>query len=1779
MSPLAEIMEDAPHRYRLSAQQKRRWSEGDERGGKIVVYLGLIHDTPIANLQSAVEGTLEQHAIFHCRLDESPSGAPPLQRLALRPSGVWSVDDGGAFYQSEALNIRAETGDGIARSVTLEAPLFYSDAQSTMRLIADLDAALAGVSLGEESDYLQFSEWQSEMLADADDQDRQFWDSLYPPSCESPSPKRQAEPRRVASTRHRRIVISDQEIKTALRERQGSSEPEIEDIFLACWCVLLWRVTAGAQAATGLMCPGRSFEELQSIVGPVERTLPLSVGVGADLSLTELVERVRSARSKLLDHEECFDWGDRRDRRHQFQVLFRHDRLDAALQSLRIEGFEIHETASPLSLQSAQGLGGTNVILSYEPDFHPAPFIDGFAEHYRILVLSSLRQASIRVADMPYMDAASEKRALSVPVLPMPREDGAHLRFAHWAYVAPNSIAVIDDTGSYSYGDIWRQACCLATRLSQHSPGRVGLYLRPSRLIPVAMLAAMKAGHAYVPFEPGAPRERLKNAAQNAAIEVFLTEESLAGDLEFFFGSTVFIDQPLKDGGTSTAAHRGLESAAYVIYTSGTTGTPKGVEIPHRALLNYVDWLSETFGIHAGDGSALVTSYAFDLGYTSLWGTLLNGGRVYIPSEETRARPEHLLHQAHILGLTYLKLTPSLIKLWIHNVGHKALADLSLRLLFLGGEPFNPAPLLPLAKMRPELRLVNHYGPTEATIGAIAYDFPAGELEQFATAPVLGRAIRGTQAFILDNNDRVVPAGVIGELCLAGQGIALGYIGASVSAHRAFCQPSRQFPERMYRTGDLARQNYDGLIEFHGRVDRQVKIRGHRVELDEIESALADHPGVARAAVQLSDGGLSARVAPDGQARQLKRLCRIATSKSLHWTALANGRPVFELNRLETNYQFHELFENQDYFRHGARTDPGDTVLDLGANIGLFALSLKWRQPTLRIVSLEPARAAFQCLQANAELYPEHWTVLQAATGKSQGAMLFTEYPEQSLLSGLYPDPKSDRTMLKTLSRIETISDEDRTTDHELDQTIRDLMKPVHHECRVETVSSIIRAQGMERVDLLKIDVQRSECDVLDGIEEADWGRIRQIVIEAHGTAGVIERIVGSLTKRGFQVEVDREPFDRRLIFARAPWADSRPVVSAQSSADQRPEKQPGQDECLSPQAFAQSLQSYLRLHLPDFMIPSSFSLVADIPLDANGKIDRKAWWKQVDLPTVPRTTPLRTRFERTVGEAWKVALETDEVFLESNFFDLGGDSLKSAVLANHLGALADVEVVMIDALRNPGFADFVSLLKTRSQAIDGAGLASRVFETVEEPGSEGMETPLLPMQRRLWVLSQMQAAHVAYNMARDFKIRGELSVSALEKALRTLVARHEAVRTVFRPGESTHQCALPVAEAWSRLQFDEVDCRPAQDDGTRAHGLILAEARRPFDLQNELPLRARLVRIGDQEWHVLLTAHHLVCDGWSMEVLTEELFHLYAAHLQGLAIDSTPQYSYAKTVLAIQRATAAGAHEAKRHWIHRLEGLRIEPDLPLDFPRGEEPTFEGAIHDVHIESTTRRALDSLARTQRTTLFSLSAAIVVALLHRWAGRSDVSLGVTVSGREEGRLDPCVGLFSNSIVLREQVNGGESFEQLSRRITDRLLGDLKHPAMALDDSLGTLKVSRRGGIATLFDVGLTWYVIGRNADLRALGEAAALEIEELEPVSPPARSDLWFFVLDLGGSLKWRLIYNKALFSPESVKSLAALLCGLTQEVVRSPNTHISDFALLPSPAKEQQANLTFELNF
>jgi amino acid adenylation domain-containing protein len=744
-----------------------------------------------------------------------------------------------------------EPADG-SPALVLTALAASADPLSVALLGRELLAGPAQQQHGDPIQHADYAEWRHELLT-GDDPDAARGRSFWTTAIEQPRRETLLFGARGQRGGARATVPVRIDLEPHARELLDQSAAGAELFLDAAWHALLARLTGATELLTAELLGGRSQPDLEDAIGPYAQLAPIRVSIGADTRFVELIDqldRVRKDAHGWLDYALETDLG----------VL-----ADGAT-----AGFEASTAATdaavPFVSAAAIGcpielrwLGGGALELRYDPDVYAARDAEDVSQQLITLLGAALADPSQPLGALPLLaeSARAQIYALGSTAQPAGAAGCLHHRFERQAAQTPELIALLGRDAAITFRELNERANQLAHHLIDLGVERdqpVGLCMRRSPETVGALLAIMKAGGGYVPINFAHPPNRIAHQLAEAGVRVLVTEADLIEQLPAPAATAVVC----VDGDAAEIAKRPAEDPppraqpedlAYVIYTSGSTGLPKGVAVTHANLDRYTSAIVERLGAEEGMQFALVSEISTDLGNTAVFPPLVTGGALHVIDNETAMDGGALAAYAAEHPIDVMKITPT-------HLQSLLAADervLPRRWLVMGGEALSWDLVGRIEAAAAGCRVLNHYGPTETTVGCCTFEVgPEGRVPSSATVPI-GRPLAGARVYVLDAQLEPVPVGVAGELCVGGAGVVRGYVNRpQETAERFVADPQGG---RMYRTGDRVRFLRDGSIEFLGRLDHQLKIRGYRVEPGEIETALAGHPAIREAAVVPRDDG------------------------------------------------------------------------------------------------------------------------------------------------------------------------------------------------------------------------------------------------------------------------------------------------------------------------------------------------------------------------------------------------------------------------------------------------------------------------------------------------------------------------------------------------------------------------------------------------------------------------------------------------------------------------------------------------------------------------------------------------------------------------------------------------------------------------------------------------------------------------------------------------------------------------------------------------------------
>jgi len=731
-----------------------------------------------------------------------------------------------------------------------------------------------------EIEYADYAAWQRQWL-EAGEKQRQlaYWKAYLgatQPVMQIPADR----PRRADAryTREQRRLVMPESLMASLRRCSDMRRVTLFTMFLAALHVLLHRYSNQQDVRIGVPIANRHKREVQGIVGLFVNTQVMRCVFDGPTTLDEVLKSVHDSvtgarLAQDLPFEELVDaLHPARDHGTNplFQVLmnYQHDD-DRALQELpglSVHPYEIGGNATQFELTfdiTERSHTDVALTINYAAELFAGAFIDRMSGHYLSILNMVIATPEARVDRIELMAPREEQvvrqwgtgRLFSSELRPV------HASFEERSRLSPAAVAVMFDAEAMTYGELNVKANRLAHYLIDagvRPETKVGVALARSFELIVAVLAVLKAGGTFVPLDPASPVDRFSFMVSQSDVRIVLAQgQQLARTTAQAGSSLVAIDQLALSHYPTSEPLLEIRGAnlAYVIYTSGSTGQPKGVSISHDSLAVCMQWMIDTFSVSSDDTILHKASFSFDVSMWEMFLPLTSGARLLVANPGDQADPARIAALIFEHNVTVMNFVPSMLHAFLQHDGFKTIT--TLRHIMIGGEAVTATLRNEALKSLAGVGLHNLYGPTETTIHVT---MGTCQDEGLSTVPI-GSPIAATQAYVLGLELETIPPGLIGELYIGGALLARGYLNRpTLTADRFVANPFEPGGGRLYRTGDLVRWSEHGQLEYLGRVDQQVKIRGRRIELAEVEARLLDHADIQEAVVVAAEGAAGARL-------------------------------------------------------------------------------------------------------------------------------------------------------------------------------------------------------------------------------------------------------------------------------------------------------------------------------------------------------------------------------------------------------------------------------------------------------------------------------------------------------------------------------------------------------------------------------------------------------------------------------------------------------------------------------------------------------------------------------------------------------------------------------------------------------------------------------------------------------------------------------------------------------------------------------------------------------
>jgi amino acid adenylation domain-containing protein len=891
--------------FRLSPQQKHLWllqqvaPDLPQRARCVCVIDGSLD---VAVLKRALQQVVAQHEILRTSLLCLPEMSIPVQVIDNDHFFPLVEHDLSALPKDESENriellyaeMRDYHGDAtratklsvallklseLKHALLFSLPAVCAD-QTTLKnfvhaLSRQYQASLnGGESTATPVPYLVASEWLNEVLESEDaEAGRDYWRKKYL----STSLNLELPFASGGSTSYGYQALEsviDHDLSERINALARRYETTVPTVLLACWQTLLWRLTRAPLITVASAFDGRTDEELKETLGLLTKFLPIQIQFEKEFRFGEVIALVEAVAKEACAWQECFSWTQAANAGSSFapicfefdelidsytapQVVFSIDRQEAFIDDFKIK----------LSCVAKEDRITTNFY--FDVSAFALADIRRLSDRFHTLLASALRTPEEAISRLEILSRTEREQVLlgfNRTTADFHVKENLHELIEQQAERSGAAVAVVFEDTRLPYAELERRANQLAHYLRGHGVSHddiVGVLMERSTEMVVALFGILKAGAAYLPLDPSYPQERLRYMIDDAGLGLIISHQAVEAMLPALLPDSSPIDVLLLDAEwaavaaqptTAMGVHAAPDNLAYVLYTSGSTGQPKGVMITQGALCNHMLWMHERFPLTATDAVLQKTPFSFDASVWEFWAPLLAGARLVLARPGGHQDAAYLVEVMERERVTRLQGVPTLLRMLVSEGELERCTQ--LREVYSGGEVLRRDLAESLLRARSELKLYNLYGPTETTIDTT---WAEAERERvWAGEEVgIGQPIANVQLYVLDEEMQVAPLGMVGELYIGGEGLARGYLKRpALTAERFVPHPySTQAGARLYRTGDLVRWREGGELEYLGRMDVQVKLRGFRVELGEIEARLSEHPSVKECAVNVVELG------------------------------------------------------------------------------------------------------------------------------------------------------------------------------------------------------------------------------------------------------------------------------------------------------------------------------------------------------------------------------------------------------------------------------------------------------------------------------------------------------------------------------------------------------------------------------------------------------------------------------------------------------------------------------------------------------------------------------------------------------------------------------------------------------------------------------------------------------------------------------------------------------------------------------------------------------------
>jgi len=1235
---------------------------------------------------------------------------------------------------------------------------------------------------------------------------------------------------------------------------------------------------------------------------------------------------------------------------------------------------------------------------------------------------------------------------------------------------APDNIALIDAVSGrkVTYGELFDNVSSAAAFLREKgiSEGEcVAVCMERGIKQIIAILSVLAAGGAYVPVSKKQPENRRKYIFETASIRYVISSAesgiNVPDNTELFC-----IEDMVCHEKCEISAFNG-DNTAYIIFTSGSTGVPKGVEISHKAALNTIYDVNRKYEIGSDDRAIGVSATDFDLSVYDIFGMLSAGGSLVVISDDIDRNAERWAELVNEYNVTVWNSVPVLCDMLMIAADMMNITLPSLKVVLLSGDWIGLDLRGKLKDRSENARMISLGGATEASIWSNYFEVEENIPAEWKSIPY-GFALKNQAYRIVNENGIDCPAYTEGELLIGGAGVAKGYIGNKELTDRQFITENGV---RWYKTGDMGRFWKDGIIEFLGRRDSQVKVRGHRIELGEIESVLNDHPDIEKAVVvtkkdKENTNHLAAFVVP----RTIDREMPVLETSAIADTDNESAAYTDYRSQLESEaeYYIEKLFADMNIIHENEKLSEDEIIARSGALPKFAGLVKKWTQVLVGSGYLRNENGEYS-LSGNKHDEVKN-NILEAYADKSidviRGNIMSTELltcedivsPEKILssfpaVSRTREAVERDMVKLSKGKRKKVLFIDPRDTsfarkfgESDTDITLADSSKYFIEKYRNE-LSDLNNVNYIQRGN---DNIKEADFDyvILDNVLHK-YAAYSEIVSEAYeslndnGILIVLER-AGELKMQLITASVLNDGNEELCLRNGEEWKNIIEKLGFTAFASYDTERSCEYSvNFYAKNAVAkvtkEQLQEHLRRSVPEYMIPNLFKTVRNIPISANGKVDRKTLVAMLDKLDVVNAAaavePLVTETEKKLAEIWKNILKVDTVGRNSNYFVLGGDSLLAMHIITEAKEQLNKKIGIETVFNNP-------VLKDQAAEIDRAKTVNEASKTFAkgDPENKYRPFPLTDIQQSYWL--GRTGAYSLGDISNHcyFELDCEkLDIEKAEKTWNDLISRHSMMRAVVLP-DGQRQKVLKKVPEYKLGVFSAQELGKTDEE-------LLTEMRDSmshyrFDSKNWPAFHVCISRYADMD-KVHINFDNIIYDGFSMFHILKEWKALY----DGRTIEAEPEdFSFRDYVIETEKRKLSDEYEESLgYWRERVKELPQAPQLALRCDPSALTEQKYRRLEFRLDRNAWDKLKDNAKQNGVTPTSVMLSAFSEILGKWSRSYHFTLNLTLFRKEHIHKDveKLIGDFTSLILVETDLRKKNSFVQNCLDIQQTLWKEMKH----------------------------------------------------------------------------------------------------------------------------------------